>query len=674
MQKVQVDDVRGRVDFAILTMREDEYEAVLERLPGRQPVSGRQLYEYAQVTTSTGAQRGVVVARTTEQGQTAAQSVTRDMIEDLDPSWIILTGIAGAVPDSEFTLGDVCLASRLHDFSVSAAVEGRESTYQQRGGPVHVDVERLLNALPAWRYRLPAWNLTEAIRRDKPAVEVPATISETSLYGSDQHRERVRQLLAHHFPAGQLPRAPRFKIGPGAGSNVLVKDTALLRRWQESARHLTHVEMEAGGVYEAARKTGKREYPLLCVRGISDIVGYARSPAWTEYACHSAASFVKALIESDMIKLHIVGTIDGASPITSSPHSDRTSITRMSLDGEPTPVAYPGLLRSEGGTMPINDPLYVRRQADYDAEVLARSGDSQTLVIKGPRQRGKSSLLVRYLVARRDRSKKIGLIDFLSFSDADLASYPEFLTSLATAVLDVLEISAPEPKIRRQMEMTRFLQRNVLENTGPLALAFDEVDRVANREYKTDFFGMLRTWHNSRAEPLSPAWRTFDLALVLSTEPELLIQDSYQSPFSVGYTIELDSLTREQCHAMNACCVPKRLSNDEVDEIYDLLGGHPYLTRFTYNRVLAGSFHLPLAPHIACDPHGPFGDHLRQMLRKLSPRQDLLAALQRIIHGNGSAVEPELVYRLRSVGLVRIDNGTPRPANLLYKMFFRTVQ
>ena len=58
----------------------------------------------------------VAIVRALGQGPNPAQSTTRDVIEDLDPSWLILTGIAGGVPTNDFTLGDVCIASRLHDF------------------------------------------------------------------------------------------------------------------------------------------------------------------------------------------------------------------------------------------------------------------------------------------------------------------------------------------------------------------------------------------------------------------------------------------------------------------------------------------------------------------------------------------------------------------------------
>jgi hypothetical protein len=40
---------------------------------------------------------------------------------------------------------------------------------------------------------------------------------------------------------------------------------------------------------------------VLAIRGLSDITGYSRDPAWTEYAAYSAASFMHALITSGII-------------------------------------------------------------------------------------------------------------------------------------------------------------------------------------------------------------------------------------------------------------------------------------------------------------------------------------------------------------------------------------
>ena len=50
--------------------------------------------------------------------------------------------------------------------------------------------------------------------------------------------------------------------------------------------------MESAGIYTAAH--GRT--PFLAIRGISDIVGFKRHPDWTEYACRSAASFMRSFL------------------------------------------------------------------------------------------------------------------------------------------------------------------------------------------------------------------------------------------------------------------------------------------------------------------------------------------------------------------------------------------
>jgi hypothetical protein len=82
---------------------------------------------------------------------------------------------------------------------------------------------------------------------------------------------------------------------------VLVKDAELLARWQDSARQVVHVETELSGVYEAARTLGRENYPILAVRGLSDIVGFTRDPEWTAYACQTAAAYTVAVLRSGLI-------------------------------------------------------------------------------------------------------------------------------------------------------------------------------------------------------------------------------------------------------------------------------------------------------------------------------------------------------------------------------------
>lgn len=92
-------------------------------------------------------------------------------------------------------------------------------------------------------------------------------------------------------------------IYPGAcaNGNLLVKSPGLLRGWRESARQVISVETELAGVYEAARTAGRQDYPLLAIRGLSDVVGLKRSPEWTEYACETAAAVACAILRAGFL-------------------------------------------------------------------------------------------------------------------------------------------------------------------------------------------------------------------------------------------------------------------------------------------------------------------------------------------------------------------------------------
>jgi nucleoside phosphorylase len=251
---VNLQDVRGCVEFGIITIRADEYTAVLERLPARLTIhGGKHLYEFCRVPTARGGESGTAVVRCLEPGQGFAQSVTRDLIDDLNPKWLLLVGIAGGIPSDDFTLGDVLLASRVHDFSVSAANQDGVPQWNVGGGPVHTHVARLLSHLPACTEKIAGWNLEQSISRRKPTVTVSDQMSAQQLRGPDEWKEKILACLRRHYLPDLPPRPPLFWVGQAASSNTLVKDPGLLLQWLQLARAVTHVEMELAAVQAAAR-------------------------------------------------------------------------------------------------------------------------------------------------------------------------------------------------------------------------------------------------------------------------------------------------------------------------------------------------------------------------------------------------------------------------------------
>ena len=382
--------------------------------------------------------------------------------------------------------------------------------------------------------------------------------------------------------------------------------------------------------------------------------------------------------------LQILSVVDGGSAPPPSGSTLPTGPTPPDDFGRPEPMADPsrlsqptvGMLRP-GGTLRPDDPYYIERTADGEIFDIAHHLLEQTVVIKAPRQMGKSSLLKRYLAECRRAGKKTALVDLSLFGSEDLASYPKFLAMLASELLDRFELEG-EPAISGSAHMSRFVRDNVLRKVPDnLVLAFDEVEaRVLGKPYQSGFFSMLRNWHEQRADLSKPEWARLELALVISTEPYLLIRDVERSPFNSSEPITLPLFNASECRELNRR-YEYILSDEQAERLRrELLNGHPFLTRLAYYRLSR-----PNAPSLAdlirdaARIDGPFGDHLRTLVVKLRENmtQDLPTALRQVIH-HGTAPNDDALARLLGAGLVCPDGERFVPANQLYARFFGKLQ
>jgi nucleoside phosphorylase len=71
------------------------------------------------------------------------------VLEELEPRWILVVGIAGGVPSDELTLGDVVVSNRIVDFSVEAVLQDRAPEFALMGGPVAKEAAVILADLRA---------------------------------------------------------------------------------------------------------------------------------------------------------------------------------------------------------------------------------------------------------------------------------------------------------------------------------------------------------------------------------------------------------------------------------------------------------------------------------------------------------------------------------------------
>ena len=159
---------------------------------------------------------------------------------------------------------------------------------------------------------------------------------------------------------------------------------------------------------------------------------------------------------------------------------------------------------------------------------------------------GKSSLLVRTLNAALEAGKRCTLIDFQMLGQDTLRSGAVFLKRLAGSVADQTATAAQHRAVLgcRLILLPELHQLHREPSSAALGRSVRARHRRGRHPFQADFlydfFGMLRSWHNARANPMKKkTWKILDLVLVTSTEPYLFIERDHESPFNVGETLTL---------------------------------------------------------------------------------------------------------------------------------------
>jgi hypothetical protein len=358
----------------------------------------------------------------------------------------------------------------------------------------------------------------------------------------------------------------------------------------------------------------------------------------------------------DTARLHA----DLLAAIRGEQHGTFLAEPKASADaGQLPPPPYAAPLPAPGGTLDVEDPWYLERPADRHTKSYMAEPGGQTLTIKGPRQMGKSSLLMRVVRDAIADGKRVALLDFQLIDDQTRANADLFYRRFASSIAEQFDLPDTVARfwdegLTNPQNCTRYVEREILKALRqPCMLAIDETDSMFRSTFSSDFFAMLRSWHGLRPNPTRQAWRHLDIVLSTSTEPEFFIDRPHESPFNVGLTLPLDDFAPEQVASLNARH-PRPLAEDNVARLYGLVHGHPYLTRKALY-ILAGTTPTASPQHFfdhATDDSGPFGDHLRYYLLRLQGKPELIAAFRRLIEVGGGVAEL-LVHKLESAGLIR---------------------
>lgn len=379
------------------------------------------------------------------------------------------------------------------------------------------------------------------------------------------------------------------------------------------------------------------------------------------------AEFSEASVREREIDLASL-PIKGSSSLSTSDNFTRASLAEQSLASSSRDFPQPE------GPVPLNSEFYVERSPIETDCYRAIAQPGALIRIKAPCQMGKTSLLVRILHQAQQQSYEtivlnLQLVDRKTLEDPD--RFLQWFCAIVTRYLrlPLLLHDYWDDVFGSKISCHDYFSTYLLPQLQqPLVLAFDTVDAIFEYpETASSFFTLLRAWHE--ASKTSELWQKLRLVLVQSTEANLSLS-IHQSPFNVGLSVELPEFNPEQL-AILAQRYGLFWKKAQVNQLMDMIGGHPYLVQVALWHLAQNQVPLDELLHQAPTETGAYRDHLRRQLLLLEQRPQLLTALKTML----TATEPvhmgfEDVFLLRSIGLVRLQNSKVTLRCNLYRQYF----
>ncbi len=187
-------------------------------------------------------------------------------------------------------------------------------------------------------------------------------------------------------------------------------------------------------------------------------------------------------------------------------------------------------------------------------------------------------------------------------------------------------------------------------------------------EIATGFLGLLRAWHEKGKN--DHVWQKLRLVIVHSKEVYIPL-DINQSPFNVGFAVELPEFTPSQVEDL-ATRHGWHWSVKEGEELIEMCGGHPYLIRVALYEIGRERMTLKQLLSVAPTEEGIYQDHLRRHLLNLEQDESLLNAFKQVVATNNPVqIGSSEGFKLKSMGLVKFQGNKVMPLCELYRQYFR---
>jgi hypothetical protein len=313
----------------------------------------------------------------------------------------------------------------------------------------------------------------------------------------------------------------------------------------------------------------------------------------------------------------------------------------------------------DGGAVPLGSRFYVEREADRKMKAAIRRREN-TILVKGPRHSGKSSLLARALHEAQSAGCRTAWTDCDALDGDRLGSKEKLCKGLAASLARQLDMPAPDdqwqPEATAVENLHACVRRALGQSEAQLLWAMDGVDALIGCGYHQEIFAMLRGWHNARSGDPAGHWERLTLVLSYAAEASLMIASDKLSPFNVGVHIPVGDLTPAELSELNRRHGCPLASANEEQRLYALLGGHPFLIQSALFEIKDGRSTLAGIERAATLDGGIFIPNLGEIRDALREDTCYRALVSAIAANRRVAPDPETnrcFHRLRSAGILK---------------------